>query len=253
MSKTDKVTKGTRYSKVRRVATEWYKRWMPYPAAVMTVQACGIRSRAHYWKWHDENKPHSIPKFPNRVYTEEWDSWNKYLGNDNTYKGLDSKNKKPWTPYWEAARIVQSHKFSCKREYLAGHDKLSGNIPKCANVAYSSNWKGWPAFLGVDVSSRVEVAKHVVGIVALCTSTLLSSNVLEVVIAPGGKKDLLAKLGTRSDMRVLKAYVWETDVWINAKSILEAMSTEGEPGKYIVPNVNALLYELDALLLMYRE
>jgi len=119
--------------------------------------------------------------------------------------------------------------------------------------AYGDEWKGWPAFLGVDTYARVETAQHIVGIVALCASNLLTSNVIEVIIAPEGKKQLLDKLGARTDLRVVKAYVWEADLWPRVKQLISTMAGETEPGKFVVPNMNALLYEIDNILLMYRE
>ena len=248
------VDHSTRYGMIRRVADKIYMRWMPYYAAKMTVQTVGhINSRKDYMRWHEVIKPHSIPKQPHRVYTEEWKGWNDFLGNENTYNGPDQANRQPWTPYWDACRIVQAHSFASKREYLAGHDALDGNIPRAAMEAYGDEWKGWPAFLGVDTYARVETAQHVVGIVCLCSSNLLSSNVIEVIIAPEGKKQLTDKLGERTDLRVVKAYVWESDLFPRVKQLIASMSSEAEPGKFVVPNVNALLYEIDNILLMYRE
>lgn len=242
---------GTRYSNVRNRNSRTYMRWMPYEAAKMTVQMAGIRSREHYLKWHKDNNPYYIPSRPHRVYKEEWTSWNDFLGNDNTFLG--NVKRGDWLPYWEAARIVQSYKFKTKREYLENHDKIEGNIPKAANVAYKDDWRGWPAFLGVDAASIVEVARHTVGIVALCVSELLPSNVVEAIIAPEGKKQLLEKLGERSHLRVLKAWVWESELWPQVKNVLETMATESDPGVYTVPNMPALLYEIDNILLIYRD
>jgi len=228
---------------------------MPYEAAKLTIQTVGtLTSRRLYWEWHDEVQPYYIPKMPHRVYPE-WTSWNDFLGVDNAWDGYDRQNKpRQWMPYWEAVRFVQKLELKSKAEYTQAckDGVIPDTIPRWPEATYGDDWSGWPSFLGTNIMKKVESAEKVVGIIALCVSNLMPPNVLEVVIAPEGRGQLQDKLESRSELRPLKMYVWEANLWPQVKRSLDILGSEQTPGVYLFPNVNAVWYELDSVLLMYR-
>jgi len=229
---------------------------MPYEAAKLTVQTVEeITSRSTYWDWHDRVRPYYIPKMPHRVY-KDWVSWNDFLGVDNTWDGWDRQKNQytRWMPYWEAVRTVQKLGLKNKREYKEAYagGLIPDNIPTAPDVTYKGEWTGWPSFLGKDIIKKVESAESVVGIIGLCVSSMLPQNVLEVIIAPEGNSQMQDKLEARTDLRIAKAYVWESKLWPQVKQILSTYGSEQNAGQYVFANVNAVLYELDNLLLIYR-
>jgi len=229
---------------------------MPYEAAKLTVQTVEeITSRSTYWEWHDTVRPYYIPKMPHRVY-KEWISWNDFLGVDNSWDGWDRQKRMHtrWMPYWEAVRTVQKLGLKSKVEYKEAYANgdIPENIPTAPDRTYGDDWTGWPSFLGKDIAKKVESAEKVVGILALCVSSLLPSNVIEVIIAPEGRGQLQDKIEARPDLRVGKAYVWEPELWSQVRALFSAYGTEQNSGQYVFANVNAVLYELDMILMIYR-
>jgi len=232
-----------------------YRRWMSYKAAKITVQDHGgITSRSKFWKWHDKVQPYFIPKNPQRVY-KEWTSWNDFLGVDNTWDGYDRARKVgTWMQYWEAVRWVQKLGLKSKPEYITAYEegRIDKNIPKAPDATYGDEWTGWKAFLGTDLGLKVESAAKVTGVLCLCTSKYTPANVLEVVVAPEGRGQLQSKLDARDDLSPYRLYVWEPHLWTQVKQIFMAMGSEREENVYIFPNVNAVTYELDNILLLFR-
>lgn len=252
MPREKKVRRRERYPKHRDVKI--YKRWMPYEAALLTIRTVeGLTSRTKYWDWHNEVRPYYIPKYPHRVY-EEWTSWNDFLGNDNTWDGWDRKNGMEWMEYWEAVRLVQKMGIKSKKEYIECHKggMIPENIPRAPDQTYKEKWTGWPSFLGKGIVEKVESADSVIGILALCSSLLMPSNVIEIIIAPEGKGQLQDKLDVRKELKVIKMYQWEKELWSEVRKIMGLFGTEQESNVYMCSNVNAMLYELDCILLMYR-
>lgn len=62
-----------------------------------------------------------------------------------------------------------------------------------------------------------------------------------------------SKLEARSDLSVIRAYVWEADLWPQVQQILKSCGSEQDKGQYMFSNINQVVYELDNILLMYRQ
>jgi len=251
-----KKKKRGRYPKRR--PEQVYRRWMPYEAALLFIRTVeGITSRGKYRKWHDEVEPYYLPKMPERVYKGEWTSWNDFLGVDNSWDGWDRQRKKQggwWMPYWEAVRFVQKLHLKNKNEYKQAYTDglISDHIPRAPDQTYGDEWTGWKSFLGSGIVEKVASAEKVTGILCLCSSSLLPPNVLEVIIAPEGRGQLQDKLDGRNDLRPYRAYVWEANIWPQVKSVMSALGSEQAPNVFMFSNVNAIVYELDNLLMIYR-
>jgi len=230
---------------------------MSYEAAKITVQSYGgVTSRKKYERWHDRVGPYFIPKTPHRVYPE-WTSWNDFLGTDNSFDGWDRKAglSQSWMPYWEAVRYVQKLGLQSQFEYKDAYERgeIDKTIPKAPNVTYGDQWTGWISFLGKDIRSKMQSVEQVTGILCLCTNSLLPSNVLEVIIAQEGLGQMKSKLEAKPELRAVRAYVWESELWPQVQQVLSACGSEQEKGQFLFPNVNQVVYELDNILLIYKQ
>lgn len=245
----------TRHKRVRD------RRWMVYKAAKYTTQLKSrAKSRNDYFRWHDAYKPVGIPKQPQNVYKEEWEGWNVFLNVENTFDGYDKKfgHKYNWRDFWEAVRHVQSLHLGSKIEYLKLHRE--GGIPKDIPMApdmlplWKDKWKsiGWNGYLGKTLTTQVNAIKNVEQVMCICSSVHNSPNVLEVVVDSKGLLSMEETLKTRSELTVIKTYVWESELGDTFRTICRAMGSQQSRDVWMFANVNAFLFEIDNLLLLYR-
>lgn len=233
------------------------KRWMSYSAAKQTIQDIGtLTSRQKYWNWWDKVEPLALPKYPNRVYPE-WTTWGDYLGVHNSFDAEDRSNfdKANARQYWDAVRWVQKQKYSSREVYWQAYDDdVPKTIPKHPDTFYPNFWKdgGWTTFLGKKLDRQVLSAKEVVGIYCLFQSSYQPPNVFEIIAFPEGVDQLRKFMDNRSDLKVFKAYVWEREQMDQVDRILNVYASPQDRNVWLVPNVHALLFELDNVLMMYR-
>ena len=238
------------------------RRWMSYSAAKATTREKSLaKSRQDYFRWHDSYKPVAIPKQPQNVYKEEWESWNEWLGVENTFDGFDKKfgQKYEWRDFWEAVRHVQSLHLGSRLEYLKLHRE--GGIPKDIPMApdelplWRDKWKsiGWNGYLGKTLTTQINAIKNVDQIMCICSSVHYASNVLEIVIDTKGLLSMEETLKSRSDLAVIKTYVWEAELRERFGTICKAMGSQQDRDLWMFSNVNAFLFEVDSLLLIYKH
>lgn len=238
------------------------RRWVSYEAAKLTTQKKSkAASRNDYFRWHDAYKPVGIPKQPQRVYIEEWTSWNDFLDVENTFDGYDKKfgHKYDWREFWEAVRHVQSLHLGSKREYLKLHRE--GGIPKDIPMApdmlplWKDKWQsiGWNGFLGKTLTTQINAIKNVEQVMCICSSVHYASNVLEIVIDSKGLLSMEETLRSRSELTVIKTYVWESELRDRFSTICKAMGSQQGKDLWMFANVNAFLFEIDSLLLIYKR
>lgn len=232
-----------------------YNHWHSYVNAKMFVQNARSRptSRSQYHKWHDNNLPIGIPKYPDRVYGKEWTSWNDYLGTDNAFVPFDPVHKDDFRPYYDAQRYIHSLKLSTRAEYVAlvQEGKLPDDIPKQPFRMYDE-WVDWPTWLGVSLRSRVESMANVKQCVALCSMADQAPNVLRVLVCQNGIEELKKKLEDSGSMKVLKMYEWKVDTAESFQRVMDAFASEQGDNEYIVSNMAALVYELDSCMLWWN-
>jgi hypothetical protein len=230
-----------------------------YIAAKLTTQGKSkAKTRTEYWRWHDDYKPVGIPKFPNKVYKDEWVSWNDYLGSENTWDGYDRKfgQKFEWREFWESVKYVQGLGLGTKLEYLKLHRE--GGIPKDIPMApdelpiWKGKWMGWPGYLGLSIGAKLEVIKNVERICSICESVHYASNMLEVVVCKGGLEEYGERVVRNKELRELRCYVMEEGDDKVLEGILGMCGSEQGVGVWLFVNVNEFLYECDNRLLMYR-
>ena len=117
-----------------------------------------IPSRNKYMEWWDRNQPKSIPRFPYRVYKDEWISWNDFLGTNNTF-GL--RVGKSYRPLEEAALWVHKLKIESYTKWMeyAKEHTLPDDIPARPDLVYAG-WKTWPHWLGNRPMEALAVARE---------------------------------------------------------------------------------------------
>lgn len=133
------------------------KKWMTYEEAKEFVRAQGVQSRQQFLDWHDENKPKSISKYPQRVYIKEWVGWNEFLGTNNEF----NNTRRNWRSMSEA--ILWVHKLGLQGgkqawlDWVKDHgDDLPEDIPKRPDIVYKKEWLSWKHWLGDKVAEKIE-------------------------------------------------------------------------------------------------
>jgi len=224
--------------------------------AMKLTRDAGIDNRKQYWKWHVDNSLGYLPKMPNRVY-KEWDSWNAFLGNTNSFEKTLARNRKAFLdgserflPYWEALRKAQSiaadNDLQNRHQWYEWHDRVKPvDLPKRPNQVYEE--ASWITWLGKGLLGKVEAAANTVGVMGLVGVEDQPSNVLKIVIYRGGYAELI-----ENEVDVRKLYEVETSDDIQTlHDYVSYYGSKQNDGSWIIGNVNELYYELDNVLLMY--
>ena len=228
------------------------KEWLTYEQARTVLHDEDIGSRVQYLKWHDLHKPHGISKYPNRVYTKDWVSWNDFLGNDNKM----GQAAKKYRTYEEAMAYLHPLGISntlVYREMLRDGD-LPDDLPSNPQIVYDK-WVTWSHYLGTKVAKKVEAA----AVVKAAELTLLvvasyegrPGGVYGIFIVKGGEAQLqdMAKESHFKVMRKFKldeGYDWKVAVAQHGKQWNDWQARNNE---YLIPNVNQLIFDLSCDLL----
>lgn len=128
--------------------------YISYVEAREFVRGELIPSRTKFHEWHDRNKPKAIPRFPYRIYTEEWVSWNDFLGTNNEFGG---KSTKAWRKYEEAVTWANTLKIESYGKWMeyCKTNTLPSDIPARPDLSYPG-WKTWGHWLGNKSSAVIE-------------------------------------------------------------------------------------------------
>lgn len=204
------------------------------------------QTRAQYWRWHDENKPAFLPKRPDKVYDNF--SWNDFLNTTNSFeKTRDARTNtvRTYRDYWPAVRYAQaqakSFNLSTREDWMTFYEEyeVPDDIPKRPWQVYDEF--SIDAWLGLTVKGHLETAKNVKRIVALHHASGMPANCIVVKVWADGVvgTDDSGMLGG-----VVRAFVLEDDQVL--KFIDHKIKQHGHQrdGYYVVPNLNALLWDL---------
>lgn len=226
---------------------------MSYAAARMTVQSHKVQTAAAYLKWWDEIQPIAIPRFPYRVYIEEWKSWNDFLGNNNVWISKNNKNIQ-YITYFEALKWTQKQGWKVKDQFITAHrqGKIPKDIPKRPDNFYKE-WVNWPVFLGAKIQDKIAGAKINVAILAVCVPIGYPGGHLQFIFAPNGEPDLNAKLLNEGSPQVVKLYQWEPEKISWLTQTISNVGTEREKGIWLVSNAHYVIAELDQTLMWHRR
>jgi hypothetical protein len=224
------------------------RNWLTFEEARMLARDECIAHRAEYFKWHDWNKPKQIPKYPQVTYKDQWVSWNDWLGNNNTFKGV----KKKCRPFTEAVAWVHKLKLKSSAQWIV-HVREHGipdDIPSHPELYYDQ-WVSWPHWIGNTLSKRVAVAQKTIeecGLLYIVHMPQRPANIFRIGIESGGLsaiRDTQAKMG----FRVIKLFKME--VGYDWKALVDQYAKPWweNDAEYVVSNVNELMFELGSDLL----
>lgn len=182
---------------------------MTYEQARLNVRAIGLGSREKFLKWHHKERPMWIPRYPERVYGDDWLGWNDFLGNNNVFapNNFNVRDGSKFLPYWEAVRVVQKlaaeYELTSQLKYLRWHREKDGELdiidrlPRTPQHFYQDDWQGWPVWLGKTIEGKLIAAKDAVeaiGLLCLVRDPSLPQNVATVVKCKDGKSELIDML-----------------------------------------------------------
>lgn len=208
-----------------------------------------IPSRNKYLEWWDRNKPKSIPRFPYRVYKNEWIGWNEFLGNDNEF-GLNVG--RAWRPLEEAVVWVHKLKIESYTKWMeyARTNTLPNDIPARPDLVYSS-WKTWMHWLGNRPIEALNVIKEAqkIQIYYIIHERDVPENVFTFGVETMGQTALKERW-ERENFDIVRLFWYEADKLPEIKRILDGLSSTylGLDKQRICPNVWEINYYLELTL-----
>lgn len=221
--------------------------YLPWEDARELVRNEMIPSRGKYHSWWDANKPKAIPRFPYRVYTEEWTSWNDFLGTNNKF---NEKIGTKWKPLLEATLFVHSLKLKTAEEWMTwckGEGNLPVDIPARPDLVYE-DWRTWNHWLGNKPAEVVQVRQEAqkVQVLSITHEEGSPQNVLLFTVEPslGAVKERWQR--SNGSLSIVKLFWFEQEKAPVIKEITEALSSsyQGFERERIVPNVWEIVYHL---------
>lgn len=230
-------------------------KFVPYKFAIMIVQYYGIRSRSEYWQWRKKNNIQYLPAMPDRVYSN-WEGWNIFLNQQNSFDKTKFVHV-PWRPFWEAVRWAQKaateHNINTHREWLQFHREGNApkDIPRNPDQIYPEfTGKGWNVWLGKSVRGKVMTEQQARQLFAVFQYTTNSqpANMIVAKLFKGGESEGMEFLNENPDLKVLKAFEWDSERSSFIKSLFDNLASEQGANQYLVNNLNDLLFELSAEL-----
>ena len=233
-------------------------RWVEYDYASHMAQQWGIKSARQWRSFITVFKPSGMPKNPDQVYRRYWNGWSTFLSTENLYAGYDpaSVTAEELLPYDQAVQYTQSKQFETVDKFQEAFDQglILQGIPRAPQVRYKEFYPkgGWKYFLGKKLSSRVDAAKNMEAVCALCRNCNQQDNVLTLVISSQGAGILEKQIEANPDLTAVKAYFWHHDFGDYIFELLNKMGTKQSENSWMFPDLNALYYELGSVLEPYQ-
>jgi hypothetical protein len=209
-----------------------------------------IPSRGKYFEWWDREKPKTIPRFPYRVYTDEWTTWNDFLGNANKF---NDKIGTKWRPYnegvvWAHQQKITSH--AAWMEFVKGEGNLPADIPARPDLVYNK-WVSWGHWLGNRPVEAIQAKQEAqkVAVYYILRENGAPNNVLTYGVDPAGVTHLKERW-ERERFDVIKMFWYNNEHADTIKRILDHLSApyRGDDRQRITPNVWEIIWHLDAIL-----
>lgn len=206
-----------------------------------------LPSRGKFFEWWEREKPKAVPRFPYRVYTDEWTSWNDFLGTNNQF---NSKIGIKWRPFMEAVGWAIKQGLKNQSEWLEFcklEDKLPSDIPARPDVVYKE-WRSWGHWLGSKpveaVQTRQEVARSV-QVFYIVHEGDAPQNVLSFGIEPNGLT-VMKQRWEEEQFTIVRLFWYDPEKANMVKHIIDSLSTsyQGYERQRIVPNVWEIVYYL---------
>lgn len=226
------------------------EKWMSFEEAKEFIQDQQVQSRQQFLDWHDENKPKALSKYPQRVYTKEWNGWNDFLGTNNEF----NKTRRNWRSLEEA--ILWVHKLNLiggKPAWLSwvkeNSDNLPEDIPKRPDITYKRDWMSWKHWLGDTVAEKVEAQQQAqsTAIYYIIREREYAGigNIYTFGIESGGVSGLRDRWNVEK-FQVVRMYEFNSQKTQEVDTIVNNLSTPhyGSINIRAVPNIHDLCWDL---------
>lgn len=206
-----------------------------------------IPSRGKFFEWWERNKPKTIPRFPYRVYQEEWTSWNDFLGTNNKF---NEKIGTKWRPFLEA--VSWAIKLGLKSqaewmEYCKQEEGLPADIPARPDLVYDE-WRGWPHWLGnrpvEAIQARKEIAQNI-QVFYIVQYPDVPQNILSFGIESAGITSFKSRW-EHEKFNIVRMFWYDPTKAAKINKIIDALSSPylGSDTQRLVPNVWEIVYYL---------
>lgn len=223
-----------------------HNEYWPYLDAKRYVQTQNIPSYTQWLKWHDENKPLFIPKYPDQIagYRGEWESWGEFLGT-----GTVAHYERVYRPWEELVKYAHGLKIKTAEEWIKINHP--SDVHRKPYDYFKGSWQGWDHFLGRNIAERMAVQKIQTGVLFLIHENGYPSNVIRIGVEPNGKSALLAKQQERG-FHVIKLFKYEIELKDEIDSAIKSNTQEWweSDQHFLVGNIHSLLYDLQRILLL---
>lgn len=130
------------------------KGFLSFEEAKAFLKPLNIKNSIAYKAWaYSMKRPTNIPVSPRLVFSEEWISWQDYLGHEKKHVvGKRRPSKDVIFMSYDQAKAYIS-KFNLKTvnafKLWASSDKRPQSFPSNPDLFYKTEWKGFPEFLNV--------------------------------------------------------------------------------------------------------
>lgn len=226
------------------------KRWMSYRAAGMTARDAGVKSRAQYIRWHKQAKPLAMPRYPYRVYLEEWKGWNDFLGTNNMWIPV---GKKDYWQYHEALKWAHKQGWKTEGDFHKARreNRLHPKMPRWPDVYYKQQWISWPVFLGKAAQDKIQGAKINISVLCLASVADMPGGYISV-FTKDTPTELKEYLTSNQQLRPVKVYHWEPEKKALLNNLLSLAGSNYDGDIWRIGNPFAVISELDQHLRWFR-
>lgn len=232
------------------------KNYLPWEEARQMIRDEMLPSRGKYFEWWDRNKPKVIPRYPYRVYVDEWVSWNDFLGTDNKF---NDKMGTKWRSFAEATGWAIKLGLQTQEEWMESCRRpgfLPADIPARPDIVYHE-WRSWGHWLGNKPVEAIEARKEIIPrshIFYIIHEQNAPGNVLTFGVEQGGHTALKARWeAERFD--VVKLFWYDNAKADVVMNIVKSLSSPylGDEQQRLVPNVWEIVWYLQLQLEMITK
>lgn len=223
--------------------------YIPWEEARELMRDELIPSRGKFYEWWDRNKPKAIPRFPYRVYKDEWVSWNDFLGTNNKF---NEKVGTKWRPLNEATLWVHTLKLGSFAEWMTHcrENEMPADIPTRPELVYDG-WKSWNHWLGSRPAEAIEAKQEAqkIQVYYIIHEKDVPENVFTFGIEQMGLT-LLKERWQREKFDVMRVFWFDPLRAATVRQTVETLSTPymGQDRQRIVPNVFEIIWHLEMQL-----
>lgn len=250
---------GIRKTKVEVDLTR--RKCLPYELASKYVQSQSIKSSYDFSKWHKQNKPEGIPAYPNRAYSNEWVSWNHFLGTSNVSFGGKANHLTDeddirthvfvFRNYDDTAAWARKMGIKTEAEWVMTMRRP--DTPKDIHTRpdlHFAEWKGWRAFFGLWEQQAEEAQKQIsTQVLYIMRLPGVPANVMVFGVEDAGLSAVRDKLASaRAD--VIALFWNEPERFGRVKDMIDRLSRPyyADERQRIVDNASQLIWYIQTEL-----